>query len=132
MTFQAAVGTLGGWSAACCAAQSMVWPGFDLAHLHRNLVAIDGVVVKERERELPALAGPQDARRSARGHGQDLGGLDVVVRVVRGAEGDAGVGGRDVQQRGDDVVVGRVGVGDDDGAGPSGADVLRRAEDHVQ
>ena len=38
----------------------------------------------------------------------------VVVRVVRRAERDAGVGGRDLQQRGDDVVLGLVGVGDDD------------------
>ena len=37
---------LAGWSDACCEAQSMVWPGFDLAHLQRDLVAIDGVVAR--------------------------------------------------------------------------------------
>ena len=73
-TFQAAVGMPAGCSGACCEAQSMVWPAAIWLDLHRDLVAVDRVVRQEREGELAALAGPQDARRPAGGHGQDLGG----------------------------------------------------------
>ena len=121
-----------GWSAASCAAQSIVWPASIWLTRTGMCVAVDGVVGQERQGELTALTGPQDARRAARGHGQDLGVLREVVRIVRGAEEDGRVGGRDVQERSDDVVVGRVGVGDDDRAGPAGANELRRGERDVE
>ena len=48
----------------------------DLAHLHRDLVAVDGVVGQQRQGELAALAGPQDARRAARRPPPGPGRLD--------------------------------------------------------
>ena len=73
MTFQAAVGMLLGCSADCCEAQSMVWPASSWLTCMGIVVVVDGVVGQQGQRELAALAGPQDAGRPAGGDGQHLG-----------------------------------------------------------
>ena len=73
MTFQAAVGDGAGLQAPPAATPSR-WSGplrsgSTCTGIWSSLI---GVVGQQRQRELAALAGPQDARRPAGGHGQDL------------------------------------------------------------
>ena len=78
MTFQAAVEKLAGLEAPLAARPSR-WSGPPRwADLHGDRAVVDGVVGQEGEGELAALAGPQDARRSAGGDRQHLGRLHEV------------------------------------------------------